>query len=145
MPPLPPKYRKPFPDRPESKEPDSLGQWDTKYALLSSTLQLAVPLWIDQLRGRGWDYVQQRAQECGNYVAEHGDLILFKGKKKGETAEAFNRLAEGVACLSFCPGGVTLFGSHWESCLEEDISARSANVMGRLLKALSEALKLPGV
>jgi hypothetical protein len=30
------------------------------------------------------------------------------------TAEAFNHLAEGVALGAFQPGGITIFGHHWE-------------------------------
>lgn len=96
------------------------------YTLLSSTLCLAVPLWIDKLRHQGWEYVLQRARDCSQHVAEHGDVILYLSKKKGETAEAFNRLAEGIACLSFAPGGVKVFGSHWESILGEDWPDRAS-------------------
>jgi hypothetical protein len=87
-------------------------------SLLKSSLCLAVPLWIDQLKGTSWNHIRQRANECGHVVGEQGDNILFKSKKKGESAKAFNALAEGIACLSFTPGGVTLFGMHWESKLE---------------------------
>ena len=109
--------------------------------LLSSTLQLAVPLWIDQLRKRDWEYVQERAKICSDYVAEHGDVILFRGKKKGESATAFNHLAEGIACLSFCPGGVKIFGGHWEACLDQDIPGRSKVVLSNLLNAIRKGLE----
>jgi hypothetical protein len=72
-------------------------------------------MWIDRLRGYPESLRLERAQECGQVVAEKGDIIQFRSKKKGETAEAFNRLAEGIAALAFAPGGVTFLGDHWEA------------------------------
>lgn len=89
-------------------------------SLLSGILQLAVPLWIDQLRKYDWNYVLGRVKECSQFIAEHGDNILCRSKKKGESAKAFNYLAEGIACLAFCPGGVKMFGEHWEATLQSD-------------------------
>ena len=81
---------------------------------LVPALQAAVPLWIEKLKGEPFEVISSRALECGQHIAEHGDIILFKSKKKGESAEAFNRLAEGVACLAFMPGGIDIFGLHFE-------------------------------
>lgn len=76
---------------------------------LLGLLEVAVPAWAEKLRALSWVEVAVRSRICGQHVAEHGDIILFKGKK-GSTAEAFNRLAEGLACLSFARGGVTFCG-----------------------------------
>lgn len=86
---------------------------------MRACLGAAVPLWITQLRERDWDYVMERARVCGQHIAEKGDVIQFKSKRKGESAEAFNRLAEGIACLAFARGGVTFLGDHWEAAFEE--------------------------
>lgn len=86
--------------------------------LLSVTLSAAVPLWIERLRRKPWKYIMERAAFCGQVVAEKGDIIQFKSKKKGETENAFNHLAEGLACLAFAPGGVRAFGLHFEAKLE---------------------------
>ena len=115
-------------------------EWSVKHSLLSSTLQLAVPLWIEQLRSRPWEYIEQRAKECSQVIAEKGDIILFKSTKKGETAKAFNHLAEGIACLSFVPGGVKIFGGHWEACLDEHIPNRSKHTLMKLLESISKGL-----
>jgi len=88
---------------------------DHQRALLQTALDCAVPLWILRMQDQTWDYIQERATNCSKVIAEKGDLILFRSTKKGETAEAFNCLAEGIACLAFCPGGVDLFGRHWEA------------------------------
>ena len=88
-------------------------------ALLRSSLSCAVPLWILEKKKQSWAELQARIPYCLQMVAEHGDNILFRAKKKGDSAAAFNALAEAIAILSFVPGGVTLFGSHWESKLGE--------------------------
>lgn len=86
----------------------------TTESLLSISLQAAVPLWQLCLQERTWDYIRERLPALSLMIAEHGDNILFKSKKAGDTAVAFNALAESVAILSFVPGGVRLFGQHWE-------------------------------
>ena len=90
--------------------------------LLHVSLQTAVLLWHLELeaqeKGLGPELFAEelydRARRCGDYLAEYGDALMFLDKKRGRSAEAFNRLAEGIACLAFCPGGVTAFGTHWE-------------------------------
>jgi hypothetical protein len=42
------------------------------------------------------------------YLASHGDNILYRSKTKGDTANAFNVLADSLARMSFIPGGVTI-------------------------------------
>jgi hypothetical protein len=80
--------------------------------LLRATLAVAVPMWAAQVRGWSDEKRAQRGRVCAQAVAEHGDVIQFKAKG---TADAFNRLAEGLALLSFAPGGVRFLGDHWES------------------------------
>ncbi len=86
------------------------GPSETTKMLLATTLSASVPLWIEELKRRPWAYVSERARACGQVVAEKGDVIQFKGKG---TAEAFNALAEGLACLSFAPGGVRFMDMHF--------------------------------
>ena len=83
--------------------------------LIRVSLQAAVPLWVARLREQPWDQIQRRLPELSQTIAEHGDVILYRSNVKGETARAFNALAEAIAALSFVPGGVTVFGEHWES------------------------------
>jgi hypothetical protein len=56
-----------------------------------------------------------KAREFSSVLGERGDVLLFGGGKKGESADLFNRTAAAIAVLSFCPGGVSLFGSHFEA------------------------------
>jgi uncharacterized protein YqjF (DUF2071 family) len=83
--------------------------------LLVAALTVAVPMWVEVVRGLPFEVRQERAQRCMAEVAEHGDHILYRSKKKGESAKAFNALAEGLAILSLQPRGVTAFGMHWET------------------------------
>lgn len=87
----------------------------TTEELLRITLAVAVPLWVDRLRKQSLQSLIARAPEVAQVIAEHGDVVQFRSKKKGETANAFNRLAEGIAILSFVPGGVKFLGDHYEN------------------------------
>lgn len=83
--------------------------------LLIATLGVAVPLWIDRLKKRPWEAVIARREELSDAVAGHGDDVLYRSKKRGATAQAFNALAESLALLAFSAGGVTFLGLHWEA------------------------------
>ena len=84
-------------------------------ALLAISLSAAVPLRIMEFQARPWAELKAVALEASQVIAEKGDIILFRGGKKGETAAAFNKLAEGIAVLAFAPGGVRAFGMHFEA------------------------------
>jgi hypothetical protein len=86
---------------------------------LSMLLSVAVPLWIARLLERGGakpcDFIR-----VAGYNDELGraDVLLLSGSKnKGEVASFFNKLAESMAVLSFCPGGIELFDLRFESAL----------------------------
>jgi len=55
--------------------------------------------------------VLAKAKGLEHIIALHGDHLLFGGL---HCAETFNAVAKGIAALAFCPGGVTIFGRHWE-------------------------------
>jgi len=77
-------------------------------ALLSAALGASVPLWVDQIIREDWpdERRQREAAECSTVVASKGDVILFRGSKRGETAAAFNALAKGVALLRTSVSGL---------------------------------------
>lgn len=87
--------------------------------LMRISLSCAVPLWIAKLQARPWSHIEARARECAQVVAEKGDVLQFRSKKAGESANAFNHLAEGLACLAFAPGGVKFLGDHYVACHPE--------------------------
>jgi len=83
--------------------------------LLTIALSAAVPLRVEEFKRRPWSELQTRAAECAQIVAEKGDIIQYRSKKKGETAKAFNALAEGLAIGAFAPGGIRFAGLHFQA------------------------------
>jgi len=83
-------------------------------------MSAAVPLRIMGMLEKGGpdDADFERAQRAGKLLGEKGDLLLFRSKKEGETARIFNETAHAVAVLSFCPGGITIFGQCFEGKLK---------------------------
>lgn len=93
----------------------AIGDWEERTReLLKISLLCAVPLWIGRVRRWPIERRVERARAAAQIIAEKGDVLMFRAGKKGESAEAFNRLAESLACLSFNPGGVTFLGVHFE-------------------------------
>lgn len=80
--------------------------------LLRISLQAAVPLWIADMRDWEPERRVRAAKACAPAVAAHGDDLQFGGR---HTKETFNKLALGVACLAYQPGGITFLGDHWEA------------------------------
>lgn len=83
--------------------------------LLKIHLQMAVPLRIAEIQGMPFAERSRHAQIAAQMIAEHGDNILFRGRTQGESAKAVNALINGIALLSFQPGGITFMGLHFES------------------------------
>lgn len=87
---------------------------------LGTFLSAAVPLRIEEIQSRAGPTKEdmETVREYAKLLGEHGDALLFKSKKKGETTQMANGLASAIAILSFVPGGITLFGQHWETTCE---------------------------
>lgn len=83
-------------------------------ALLRTMLAVAVPFWVERLKRVPFSKLLERAPELGQFIAEKGDILQFKSKKKAESGEAFNKFAEAITILSFMPGGVEMFGDRYE-------------------------------
>ena len=94
--------------------------------LLAGLLAVAVPIEVARLRGASDADRLSLAAACAQHIAEHGDDLQFRSSRKGATAAAFARLAIGLACAAYQPGGVTFAGLHW--CINHDqcISAQRA-------------------
>ena len=60
-------------------------------------LEIAVPLWIEKLKHKTYRDFEKRRAYLSTKIGTEGDIILFKSKKSGRTADAFNCLAEGLA------------------------------------------------
>jgi hypothetical protein len=97
--------------------------------LLATALEAAVPLvqleLRNELRVLGRTAVDRTiarwAAEGADQVVSRGDILQFRGGKRGETAEVFAALARGLAALSTAPGGVTFAGRHWEMELAGEV------------------------
>jgi hypothetical protein len=81
---------------------------------LTIALEAAVPLWIMKVEAWTEDQRVAKAHEVGPILAEKGDRLMYGGKK-GEAADLFNQVACGIACLAYAPGGVKVFGMHFEA------------------------------
>ena len=105
---------------------------DPRCITLVATLELAVPLWIWELRVYTDKQRAARGNRCAGIVAEQGDILQFGSKQKGKVAGAFNALAEGLACAAYVPGGVTFAGRHWcvdhQACLDAEAAAKDAEL-----------------
>jgi hypothetical protein len=75
-------------------------------------LAVAVPVAIAEVRALTEAARLALAAEAGQYIAEHGDDLMFRSKA-GRSADAFTWLARGLACAAYQPGGVSFAGMHW--------------------------------
>lgn len=83
-------------------------------------LAVAVPGEIARMKLLPLPQAVQVARASAQTVAEHGDELLFGGKRAGA---AFAALSRGLAALSFAPGGVVFRGMHWCAVHPESTSA----------------------
>lgn len=92
-------------------------------AITKACLGAAVPMWIDRMRRwlprereeRAHAHVELTAHSQGvAAIADREAALSSKLHRPGEMGLAFNAVAEGVAILAYCPGGVVFAGSHWE-------------------------------
>ena len=96
---------------------------DVTHSHLSIALSAAVLLRIEDFKQVSWRELDARRPYLLQMIANHGDDILYRSKRVGDSAKAFNALVEAIAILSFMPGGVKIFGTHWQSQHPELASA----------------------
>lgn len=90
----------------------------------------------------GTGYLPRHARN-GQLIAERGDVILYRSKKKGETAKMLNVLVESLSLLAFQPGGVTFGGMHFQACTESDFNApkKLAEALTRYTRIIRKTAK----
>ena len=90
--------------------------------ILPTMIQAAVLLRIEELKSRGGPSTEdmEKAQKTSDMLGEHGDILLYGGGKKGQCADLFNRTAHAIAVLAFVPGGINMFGAHFEATIKEE-------------------------
>lgn len=90
--------------------------------LLPASLVAAVPLALADLARRGGpsDSDRDDMHSFSQVLAEHGDALLYRVTTPAacaggySSAQMFTRLVRALAVLAYVPGGITLFGEHWE-------------------------------
>lgn len=84
--------------------------------LLAGLLPIAIGNEIESILRRGGpdDGDYKDAFKISDLLAAHGDELLFRSRKKGETARIFAEVARAAAVVAFAPGGLRLFGTHYE-------------------------------
>jgi len=98
-------------------QPEPKPQRSLREELFLLTVQTAVPLNIAEIKAKGgpndmqWDWGREFADELGSM----GDILQFKGERKGEAATMMNRFTYALAILAFAPGGVNFAGLHFEA------------------------------
>ena len=105
--------------------------WSYTHALLTTTLQMAVPMWLEDLRHKDKSYIEKRAQACAEELKEHHTQLYDLSPDSNLT---FDRLAEGLACLALLNRGGEVFGLHWKAFLSVD---RPSDIK-KLLHAFTE-------
>lgn len=91
--------------------------------ITSACLAVAVPMWIDKMRHWLPREIEQRAHALVAVTAFDPSIAALvddtartstKKHQPGKLGKAFDAIAEGLACLAHCPGGVVFAGYHWE-------------------------------
>ncbi len=85
---------------------------------LANALSIAVTLKIAEFENDSYVPTEEDMSEASTFattLGEKGDILLYGSKKKGEVADLFNRLARAITILSYCPGGIDIFGCHFEA------------------------------
>ena len=87
----------------------------TKLLLIRCTLEALVPIAIFDLQQQGGPdvYHQERARAFSSKLGAEGDTLLYN--VKGKTGKIMGEFCEVLAVLAFVPGGVTVFGLHFEA------------------------------
>jgi hypothetical protein len=85
-------------------------------ALVSATVGTMVPLFVTELKQRGGPAPSDfdRARAFAPVLAERADTMMYGGKR-GEAAKLMSDMCFAIAVLSFCPGGINIFGNQFEN------------------------------
>lgn len=81
---------------------------ETNKTLLTSSLEVAVPLWIETFKNYNWNEFKRVMNNSEDILSECAEAVLYR--IDGKSAKAFNALAKAIAVLSYVPGGIEIFG-----------------------------------
>lgn len=90
---------------------------DPSSSPLAIALSAAVPLRVAEYRARGGPSAADYDRVRGNaeLVASGSDGAMYRGNRKGHAAKVFAAIADALAVMAFCPGGVRFCGSRYEA------------------------------
>lgn len=81
--------------------------------LMLAMLPWGVSTAVEEVKPLSFERRHALALDCAQIIAEKGDVLQFKSKKKGESAQAFTALIRALAILALQPGGVVFCGNHF--------------------------------
>jgi hypothetical protein len=84
---------------------------NARHALMTTHLQMAVPLEIERLRGADPATLRQLAADAAHEIHERGDVLQYGGPGASQTMAALTRALAVLALTAW--GGVTFAGLHW--------------------------------
>ena len=109
-------------------------KWTLMEEDLRMALEVAVPFRIEEVRRWPRDVVKVRAEECSHLIGEGGDALMFGSQKRRKkkrqkdipglppdvprdlsAGNVFNALVDSCAIGALQPGGIRLFGLHFEA------------------------------
>jgi hypothetical protein len=110
-------------------------QRDMASSPLAIGMSAAVPLRIMELTQienitLRAEVMQRWAAEAEAVLGETGEAITHR-TVAGDSARAFNAAAKGIAALAFVPGGITIFGMHFEAVMDGAPGDVSSVIMGQ--------------
>jgi len=85
------------------------------FPLLRLSLEAAVPLKVEEMRNWDPDTRAKVARSIADAIAEKGDILMYRSKVKGETAQVFNQTVTALAALAIASGGVHFAGMHFSA------------------------------
>jgi hypothetical protein len=102
----------------------------TKLHLIRCTLELLVPIAIADLAAFGGPnaWHQEQAAAFSRVLGAEGDTLLYY--VKGKSGAMMGKFCEAVAVLAYAPGGVTLFGLHFEATANPGLSVATLSPYG---------------
>ena len=86
----------------------------SKLGLLQATLNVAVPLRIEELRRKPLSEIldPEALRSIQTRLGEAREEVLYGGRCG---AAGFNALTDGLARLAFLPGGIVVLGMHFDA------------------------------
>jgi hypothetical protein len=105
-----------------SQRQHGLGTARMNEALLKTSLEVGVMLRVAELIPLPAEErqveLEHNRERWTDLIASKADVLLYGGGKPGEVASVHIALVNAIAHLSFVPGGITVFGLHFETVLD---------------------------